>query len=93
MKVGILRAELFIPDARSLKAKRQVIRSVKDRLRNTFNCSVAEVDHQDKWQRSTLGIAMAGTDGPYVIGALEELVKFLRREPSLQLTYHEIDTV
>ena len=92
MRVGVLRIELFVPGARSLKAKRQVIRSLKDRLRNKFNVSVSEVDYQDKWQRATLGIAMVGTDGKYVAGALENAVKFVRGEPGVELAYHEIES-
>ncbi len=45
--------ELFLPQSRSLKAKRQVLKSLKDRIRNRFNVSIAEVDHQDLGQRGT----------------------------------------
>jgi len=49
MPIGLLTLEIHIPDARSLKDKRQVIRSLKDRLRANFNVAVAELDHQDLW--------------------------------------------
>ena len=55
--VAILSAELHFPEAGSLKGKRQHLRSAKDNLRNRFAASVAEVDHHDLWQRSTLLIA------------------------------------
>jgi uncharacterized protein YlxP (DUF503 family) len=55
MTVGLLTLELHIPGARSLKDKRMVLRGVKDRLKK-FNVAVAEVEHQDLWQRATLGI-------------------------------------
>jgi uncharacterized protein YlxP (DUF503 family) len=54
--VAVCTIELFIPHARSLKDKRQVLRSILDRLRK-HNVSVAEVDHQDLWQRSEIAIA------------------------------------
>ena len=57
--VAVLSAELHFPEAGSLKGKRQHLRSAKDNLRNRFAASVAEVDHHDLWQRSTLLIACA----------------------------------
>ena len=57
--VAILSAELHFPEAGSLKGKRQHLRSAKANLRNRFAASVAEVDHHDLWQRSTLLIACA----------------------------------
>jgi hypothetical protein len=60
--VGLLSVELFIAGARSLKDKRMVVRGVKDRLQR-FNVAVAEVEHQDLWQRAGLGIVtIAGTE-------------------------------
>jgi uncharacterized protein YlxP (DUF503 family) len=56
MPVGLLTLELHIADAQSLKDKRQVLRSLKDRLRQKFNVAVAELDHQDVWQRSLVGV-------------------------------------
>ena len=55
--VAILTAELHFPEAASLKAKRQYVRSAKDNLRNRFGAAVAEVDHHDLWQRATLTVA------------------------------------
>src|SRR5579863_8801924 len=56
MPVGLLTLELHIPDAQSLKDKRQVLRSLKDKLRREFNVAVAELDHHDVWQRSVIGV-------------------------------------
>ncbi len=56
MNVGLCIIHIHLPGAQSLKDKRQVLRSLKDRLRGQFNVSVAEVDHQDLRQRITLGI-------------------------------------
>lgn len=56
MPVGVLTLELQIPYAHSLKEKRAVLRKVRDRLRARFNVAVAELDHQDLWQRATLGV-------------------------------------
>jgi uncharacterized protein len=58
--VLLLRAHLFFPESGSLKAKRAELNSVKAHLRQRMGASVAEVGHQDSWQRSTLAIALAG---------------------------------
>src|SRR5258707_7107174 len=56
MPVGLLTLELHIPDAQSLKDKRQVLRSLKDKLRRDFNVAVAEMEHHDTWQRAVVGV-------------------------------------
>jgi len=89
--VGILTARLTIPEARSLKQKRHVLRSVKDRLRNDFNVSVAETGGQDLWQSAELAVAMVGTDRRYVNGALDQAVNMLRTAPGAILAGYEIE--
>ena len=64
MVVGVLRLTLFLPENHSLKGKRQVLRSIKDRVRNKFNVSIAESDGHDMWQRAELGICQVGNDRP-----------------------------
>ena len=66
MIVGLCTVELFIPDSHSLKDKRQVLQSLKNRLREKFNLSVAEVDGQDLWQKAVLGLACVANEGRYV---------------------------
>ena len=56
--VGILSAELYFPEAHSLKEKRMLLRSAKDQLRNRFGASVAEVDHHEAWQRARITAAV-----------------------------------
>ena len=55
MVIGLLMLDLHFPGARSLKDKRQALRSLETRIRNRFNVSLAEVEHQDLWQRARLG--------------------------------------
>jgi uncharacterized protein YlxP (DUF503 family) len=66
MVIGILQFELLIRGAESIKDKRRVVSSVKDRLHREHQCSVAEVGLQDKMSVARLGLAMVGTDGKYV---------------------------
>jgi uncharacterized protein len=56
MPVGVLTLEIQLPYAHSLKDKRSVLQSLRNRLRSRFNVAVAELDHQDVWQRATLGV-------------------------------------
>lgn len=71
MPVGVLQLEIHLPEAASLKDRRQAVRSVKERLRHHFNVSVAELDEErDLWQRATLGIAAIAADTPYLQGLL-----------------------
>jgi uncharacterized protein YlxP (DUF503 family) len=58
MFVGAARAEFHLPRSSSLKAKRSVVQSLKHRIANRYSVSVAEVDHQELWQRAALGVAV-----------------------------------
>jgi uncharacterized protein YlxP (DUF503 family) len=62
MIVGLLTLELYLPQASSLKEKRMIIKSLKDRIKNKFNVSIAEVDANDLWQRSILGAACVANE-------------------------------
>ncbi len=62
MVIGLLTLELHFPGARSLKDKRQALRSLETRLRGRFNVAVAEVEHQDLWQRARLAVVSVNTD-------------------------------
>jgi uncharacterized protein YlxP (DUF503 family) len=81
--VGLLSIELHIPDARSLKDKRMVLRSLKDRLRK-LNVAVAETEHQDLWQRAELGVVAVSNSNDAVDRTLAAAVDEIERvEPGL----------
>ena len=73
MFVGIVRIELHLPGSTSLKDKRSVIRSLKDRIRERVQASVAEVDHQDLWQRAALGVAVVSGESRQVDERLQSV--------------------
>jgi hypothetical protein len=73
MPIGLLTLEIHIPDARSLKDKRQILRSLKDRLRGQFNVAIAELDHQETWQRSLIGVVTISADTRHLEDALEKV--------------------
>ena len=60
--IGVLTLELRVESSHSLKEKRHVVQSLKDRLRHKFNVAVAEIDHQDLWQRATLAAVTVASD-------------------------------
>ena len=91
MTVGVLQLELSIGDAMSLKDKRRVIRSLKDRIAHGHNVSIAEVGALDEHRRSILGVAMVANDSAYVNGALSKLVDFVRTVPTVDLIDYQID--
>jgi uncharacterized protein YlxP (DUF503 family) len=91
MVVGVLQLELAIGDAMSLKDKRRVIRSVKDRIANGHNVSIAEVGALDQHRRSILGVAMVSNDSRYVEGALSKIVDFVKAIPAVDLVDYQID--
>jgi uncharacterized protein YlxP (DUF503 family) len=73
MPIGLLTLEIHILDAQSLKDKRQVIRSLKDRLRSHFNVAVAELAHQDTWQRSRVGVVSISGDSGHLEKSMAEI--------------------
>jgi uncharacterized protein YlxP (DUF503 family) len=75
MPIGLLTLELFIPDAHSLKDKRQILRSLKDRLRRQFNVAVAELEHQDLWQRSVVGVVGISSDEHHLQESLQAVME------------------
>jgi uncharacterized protein len=70
--VGLMTWELHLPACQSLKDKRQILKSLKDRLHQRFNLSAAETDHQDLWQRAELTVAVVSTDRRHAESVLQE---------------------
>jgi len=91
MIVGSLRVRLLVRESRSLKDKRQVVRSITDRLRNEFNVSIAEVEAQDNRQLAVLGLAMVGNEASHVKTVFEQIVAALRVHPIAEFLDHEVE--
>ncbi|MBN1541216.1 DUF503 domain-containing protein [candidate division KSB1 bacterium] len=89
--VGVLQIELFIPESQSLKAKRFVLSSIKTRLRNKFNISVAEIDQNEKWQRAVLGIALVGNERRFLDKSVNQILNLLYAEAELQVLNHQLE--
>jgi uncharacterized protein YlxP (DUF503 family) len=77
MVIGTCQLVLRLPENRSLKGKRQVVRSVVERVRNRFNVSVAEVEYQDRWQVCGLGIGCISSDARHADEILNKVLNFI----------------
>ena len=94
MHIGYCRIELFLPDSHSLKAKRQIARSVVARIRNQFNVTVAEADDNDLWQRLTLGVCCLSNDTKHANEILSNVVAFVEKSrDDLELLDYETEII
>lgn len=91
MFVGVLEVTFHIPDAQSLKDRRKVVLSVKDRIRQRFNVSLAETDGQNSWQICSLAIAMVANQRAAVERELNRVLDLIESSPSIEMTEHWID--
>ncbi len=91
MHIGVLRIYFRIYEAHSLKEKRRIIRSIKDRVKNKFNASIAEIGSQEMWNAGELGVAIIGSDHSYVNGAVEKAKNFIESFPAIIPIEHQID--
>lgn len=85
MVVGIANIEIHIPESESLKSKRHFLKRIKDRVKNRFNVSIAEVDHNDLWQRTTLGVSVVTNEQQFANQVLSQVVEFISREQGIQI--------
>ncbi len=88
MVVGILQVELMIDDSRSLKDKRRVVNSLKDRLHRQFQVSVAEVDRLDDQRVAVLGITMACNDVAHCQSVLDTVLEKIRVKRDCYISNH-----
>lgn len=93
MIVGTAELRLSLAGARNLKDKRRIISSLKDRIRNKFNVSVAEVDGLDFVQSATLAVAQVSNDSRYLSSALTTLVEMVKHFPATRLVDYTIEII
>ncbi len=80
MRVAAIAVDFRIPGSDSLKSKRMVMRSLKDRIRSRFALAVAEVGHQELHARGLLGVAAVGADGGVVAQVLDEALRLIESD-------------
>ena len=91
--VGLLHLEVLIGDAMSLKDKRRVVKSFKDRIANRWNVSIAEVDHLNSIRQAVLAAAMVGNDSRYLQGALQKIADAARNNRAWTVLAHDIELI
>jgi uncharacterized protein YlxP (DUF503 family) len=89
MIVGVLTLDIAVLEAMSLKDKRRVVRSIKDRVRHRYNVSISEVDEQDVMKRCKLGIAMVAVETRGVHSQFDRIVDLVRATPGATLIDYE----
>jgi len=85
MTVGVLKITLLIPGSRSLKTKRQVVRSIKDRISNKYNISIAEVGCQDLWQKCELGMSTVSSSRKLVESIFDKIIYSIELNGNVQI--------
>lgn len=93
MVVGILQVELRVDDAESLKDKRRIVQSIKDRLHREHQVSVAEVATQDDWHVATLGIALAASDVKATQSTLDQVLDKIRAKRDCYISDHKLEVL
>lgn len=91
MVIGVLQMHLAIRDAMSLKDKRRIVKSLRDRIRNDFNVSASEVDALDLRQTAVLGVVLATNDRAFADQVLAKVVDLVRRSPGAELVKYETE--
>lgn len=93
MVIGCLQAKMSIPAAQSLKDKRMVLRSLKDRMMNKMNISVAEVDQQDVWKSAILAVVTIAAEKDVVERRLADVADFIRSNPEIVLIDYRVEMI
>ena len=85
MYAAAVRFDLHVPASRSLKAKRAAVRPIVDTLRHRFHVSVAEVDHQEMWQRAAIAVAVVAASNRHLTEVLDTLERFVRSSTEVEV--------
>ena len=91
MFIGVCTIEFHVPDSGSLKAKRHVLKSLKDKIRNKFNVSVAEVEDNDLWQKASLAVAAVSNDKSHLNQTLDHVLNMVHGVPEINLLDYHIE--
>jgi uncharacterized protein YlxP (DUF503 family) len=91
MHVGVCTIHLRLASSHSLKEKRRIIKSIKDRVKSRFNVSIAEVDALDSWQWAVIGVACVSNDSGFANSVLSNVVDFIENIRMAELIDYEIE--
>jgi uncharacterized protein YlxP (DUF503 family) len=94
MVIGILRIDLYMNGNRSLKAKRQTLKSLIQRIKSRFNnVSVSEVGSHDLWQKATIGISLVGSESRIVNSVLDRVTQFIESTGVVEMGKREFEII
>jgi hypothetical protein len=93
MIVGVCRVSLMLGDSHSLKEKRAVLRKIKDRVQQKFNCAISEVGDQDVWQSAQLGFAVVSNERGFTQSMVQRILAFIDDLAVAKLTNDEQDYI
>ncbi len=91
MVIGASRIELYLSGNNSLKEKRRVIKSIKDRIRSNFNVSVAETEDLDKWQKAVIGLACVSNDRVYANQVISSVINMIQGIGGIEIIDYSIE--
>ncbi|HOL92393.1 MAG TPA: DUF503 domain-containing protein [Clostridiales bacterium] len=86
MFIGVLQIELFISESQSLKGKRQVVRSLVDKIKNRFNAGVAETGKLDSWNYCVLGLVFVSNEAGHLDSMMNSVANFVENQGSCEVT-------
>ncbi len=91
MVVGVCHLDLLIPGGNSLKGKRQVMRSLMEKVRGKFNVSISEVGGHDLWGRAQVGICLVGNDRGFINSSLDKVISFIEGTELVEVIRRDIE--
>ena len=91
MLIGVCTVDLHLPGSGSLKNKRYILKSLKDRIKKNFNVSISEIDYHNLWQRSLLGVAVVSQDAQFAHKVLAKVIDFIRSEVRVELIDYHVE--
>lgn len=89
--IGALAITLHIPASTTLKEKRRVLKSLKDRIRAKYNVSVAEIEYHDKWQHAVIGCSMISNDRKVIAAVFESILSLVATIDEVLITAQQVE--
>ncbi|MEW6145931.1 MAG: DUF503 domain-containing protein [Thermodesulfobacteriota bacterium] len=94
MVIGILRIDLYMNGNRSLKAKRQILKSLIQRVKSRYNnVSISEVGSHDLWQKATIGVSLVGNESRFVNSVLDQVTQFIETTGVVEMGNREFEII
>jgi uncharacterized protein YlxP (DUF503 family) len=93
MTVVVCAIELHLPSPSSLKEKRQILKSVIERIQHRYNVSISEVGDHELWQRAAIGVACVGRDRQPTLRVIDQVIGFIRQNPDAELIRHDTQII